>query len=168
MNKGRLFIMCGIPGSGKTYFCKNKVKGDYVYVSRDEIRFALLGEDDPYFSKEKEVWKHFVAKIEAGLEAGKDVYADATHLNPASRSKLMDCIVSADEINAIYFDIPFELILKQNAQRVGRAYVPEQQLKSMARNYQKPEYLEGFDNIWCVKRNGAEFYITKIEKGQWG
>lgn len=165
MNKGRLFIMCGIPGSGKTYFCKNKIKGDHVYVSRDEIRFALLGEDDPYFSKEKEVWKHFVAKIEAGLEAGKDVYADATHLNPASRSKLLNCLADVGEVNAIYFDLPIELIKRQNAKRTGRAYVPEEQLESMAKNYQRPEFKEGFDHIWRVTRlDGTEFKITELEE----
>ena len=164
MNKGRLFIMCGIPGSGKTYFCKNRIKGDHVYVSRDEIRFALLGEDDPYFSKEKEVWKHFVAKIEAGLEAGKDVYADATHLNPASRSKLLNCLADVGEVNAIYFDLPIDLIKRQNAKRSGRAYVPEEQLESMAKNYQKPEFKEGFYHIWRVERNGAEFKIIELEE----
>lgn len=164
MNKGRLFIMCGIPGSGKTYFCKNRIKGDHIYVSRDEIRFALLGEDDPYFSKEKEVWKHFVAKIEAGLEKGADVYADATHLNPASRSKLLNCLADVGEVNAIYFDLPIELIKKQNAKRSGRAYVPEEQLESMAKNYQKPEFKEGFDHIWRVERDGAEFKIIELEE----
>lgn len=162
MNKGRLFIMCGIPGSGKTYFCKNKVKGKHIYVSRDEIRFALLNEDDDYFSKEKEVWKYFVAKIEAGLEKGEDVYADATHLNPASRAKLMNCFVDVGEINAIYFDIPIEVIKKQNAQRSGRAYVPEEQINSMAKNYQIPEYKEGFKHIWCVSRNGNEIEIKEV------
>lgn len=165
MNKGRLFIMCGIPGSGKTYFCKNRIKGDHIYVSRDEIRFALLGEDDPYFSKEKEVWKHFVAKIEAGLEKGADVYADATHLNPASRSKLLNCLADVGEVNAIYFDLPIELIKRQNAKRSGRAYVPEEQLESMAKNYQRPEFKEGFDHIWRVTRlDGTEFKITELEE----
>lgn len=164
MNKGRLFIMCGIPGSGKTYFCKNKIKGDHVYVSRDEIRFALLGEDDEYFSKEKEVWKHFVAKIEAGLAADKDVYADATHLTPASRSKLLNCLADIGEVNAIYFDLPIELIKRQNAKRSGRAYVPEEQLKSMAKNYQRPEFKEGFDHIWRVERDGTEFKIIELEE----
>lgn len=164
MNKGRLFIMCGIPGSGKTYFCKNRIKGPHVYVSRDEIRFALLDENDEYFAKEPQVWKNFVAKIEAGLAKGEDVYADATHLTPASRSKLMNCIAEVDEINAIYFSLPFDLIKKQNAKRSGRAYVPEETLEVMAKSYQKPDFREGFDHIWRVERNSDNFVITEIKE----
>ena len=51
--------MVGPPAAGKSYFAKNHlVKDDtWAYVSRDEIRFSIITEEDKYFSKEKEVFK---------------------------------------------------------------------------------------------------------------
>lgn len=168
MNKGRLFLLCGIPGSGKSYFCEHNIKGNHVYVSRDRIRFALLEKDDEYFSKEKEVWKYFVSKIEKGLAAGQDVYADATHLTPASRAKVLSCIADAAEINAIYFDIPLDLALRQNRKRSGRAYVPEETIQSMAKTYQPPRFSEGYNHIWKVSRASLmdNFSITEELKNK--
>ena len=34
----------------------------------------------------------------------------------------------------------------------------------MAKNYQKPEFKEGFYHIWRVERNGAEFKIIELEE----
>jgi len=160
---GRLILMCGLPGSGKSYFCKHNIKGDFLYVSRDEIRFALLGENDEYFSKEKLVFRIFVEKIAAGLSAGKDVYADATHLSPASRAKLLNCIDDVKEVNVIYFDIPMWLILRQNRQRSGRAYVPEEQIEKMSASYQPPQKSEGFAHIWKVTRDRLT-NVNKVEE----
>ena len=57
-----LYVLCGIPGSGKSHFCKNH-KDDAVHVSRDAIRFALLEDDDDYFAHEDEVYEIFWEKI---------------------------------------------------------------------------------------------------------
>ena len=66
-----LYVMCGVPGSGKSTFIKNHLfdfveSEDYVVVvSRDDIRFSLLNTDeaiseDKYFSKEDEVWEKYI------------------------------------------------------------------------------------------------------------
>ena len=95
MNK-KMFVMCGAPGSGKSTWLEEKViKNIYTkpatVVSRDKIRFALVKEDEQYFSKENEVWEKFITQIKKDLEmwSVEEVYVDATHLNIASRSKLL-------------------------------------------------------------------------------
>lgn len=91
-----LWIMVGIPGSGKTYFAKhNLMQGPgWWYVSRDEIRYSLVKENEEYFSKETEVFEQFISKIKAGLdeEGIYNVIADATHLNIKSRQKLINAL----------------------------------------------------------------------------
>lgn len=48
-----LFIICGVPGSGKSTFLRNYVKeSSSVVISRDAIRFSLLKEDSDYFEYE--------------------------------------------------------------------------------------------------------------------
>ena len=55
-----LFIICGVPGSGKSTFLRNYVKEpSSVVISRDAIRFSLLKEDSDYFEYEPIVEQMF-------------------------------------------------------------------------------------------------------------
>ena len=35
MAKFEVIVMCGIPGSGKTTFCRERLFPDYIYISLD-------------------------------------------------------------------------------------------------------------------------------------
>ena len=52
MSNTNLWIMVGIPGSGKSYFAKNILMTDdsWQYISRDEVRFSIIKDDEEYFS----------------------------------------------------------------------------------------------------------------------
>ena len=52
-----LWLMVGAPASGKSTWLKKTVPfmNNTRIISRDEIRFALVAEDEPYFSREDEV-----------------------------------------------------------------------------------------------------------------
>jgi hypothetical protein len=56
--------MCGIPGSGKSTYLKTRFIQPPVVVSRDEIRFKMVREDEEYFSHEKEVYNEFINQSE--------------------------------------------------------------------------------------------------------
>ena len=139
--KPTVYILCGIPGCGKSYFAKNFVNSNRVWVSRDFFRFHLISDQEDYFSHEKETFKAYTDEIIKQLKNGMDVIADATHLNFRSRKKLTDAIDKEyKDYNIIYvvFDVPMDVILKQNAQREGRARVPEDAIHRMNASYNKP------------------------------
>jgi dephospho-CoA kinase len=60
MKQKRVFLICGIPGSGKSTWVKERIaKYGGHHISRDEIRFALLNDTDEYFKQEdKEYYKY--------------------------------------------------------------------------------------------------------------
>lgn len=89
MKKTKLYLMCGIPGSGKSTYLKTRFIQPPVVVSRDEIRFKMVREDEEYFSHEKEVYNEFINQITQELKFFQEVFVDATHLNEASRTKLL-------------------------------------------------------------------------------
>lgn len=136
----RLFIMCGLPASGKSTFAQQFIKNsDTRYVSRDEIRFSMIKEDEKYFSHEKEVFKKFASTIAKTLAGGFDVIADATHLNRISRDKLIRAIdqyITEYTITYIVLETSLETCMKRNALREGRARVPDSVMKSMAENWE--------------------------------
>ena len=62
----KLWVMCGVPGTGKSTWIKNnlsKFEGEVEVISRDEIRFSMVSEGEEYFSKEDEVFKEFINRI---------------------------------------------------------------------------------------------------------
>ena len=86
-----LYLMMGVPGSGKSTFLKQYVnKKNSIIISRDEIRFSLLKEGEQYFSHEKEVLKIFWQRINTSLAENKNVFVDQTSLTPNSRKYLLN------------------------------------------------------------------------------
>lgn len=138
MSELTLYVMSGCPSSGKTELAKKYIWKDGVrYVSRDDIRFRMIG-DEAYFSREKEVAREFYQRIAKNLEAGHDVIADATHINVASINKLIQYVklhlasFNELEIIVVYLDTPVEVCAIQNAKREGKERVPVHVIKEMA------------------------------------
>lgn len=130
-----LYLMVGAPGSGKsTYareFSKNH-KSRIKIVSRDAIRFSMVKDGSPYFSKEKAVFKEFVREINEGLDKG-DVIADATHINEISRMKLINKVdLSKCKVSCIVVNTDETTAIKRNHLREGRAHVPD---SAISENY---------------------------------
>ena len=148
----KLMLMCGIPGSGKTTIAKKMINNSIKYISRDEIRFSMLGEKDSYFSKEKEVFEEYMNQINNALRNGYDVIADATHLSKGSRAKVLNGLaVKPDTVIVACVCVSLETALERNSKRAGLAKVPESQIRRMARSIELPSYEEGIDYVFrCV------------------
>ena len=163
--KKHLYLMIGVPGSGKSTYAKNILKYGDIYISRDEIRYSLLTEEDDYFAKENEVIKTFIDNIDKSLvneEYYGDVYADATHLSPKSRAQVLNKLKNKDKVSAIYLDIPLDLILERNAQRKGRALVPENVVRRMYNSIILPTKAEGIEELIIIDENQKVKEVIKL------
>ena len=163
---GKLYLMMGLPGAGKSTLLKEHFKNnpDNVIVSRDEIRFSLVKENEDYFSHEDEVIKTFFEKIHTALKMGKDVYADQTSLTVASRKKFLNNIDKslAEEINLIFIDTPYSECIINNDKRNGtRAFVPKGVIRRMHSQMEKPNTNEGFNYIFIYDIFNKTFGIVK-------
>lgn len=145
MNKPTLYLMVGIPGSGKSWYAKRLLANqeNTMYISRDSIRFKFLKENDEYFAKEDVVFNSFVSLIKKHLYDGENVIADATHLNRKSRMKVLNNLdLSKIKICVIYIDVPLDVCLERNSKREGRAKVPPTIIKNMYKNLTYPDKKE--------------------------
>lgn len=162
----KLIMLCGIPGSGKSTFAKKVVETttDTVWVSRDKIRFSLVAENEPYFSKEDEVINQFHAVISEALNEDLIVIADATHLNEKSRVALLEGLsVMPDSIDAVWFDVGTEQALERNNNRAGtRSFVPREVIRRMANQFRKPKFKEGRFTINRIIRVDDDGNIQEI------
>lgn len=165
MYKPTLYILCGVPGCGKTTWVREKMKENinpiepkWAYVSRDEVRFSIIKEEDDYFAKEKQVFNEYVNRICNSL---KDTYvvntiADATHLNEISRNKLLNAIHRAMpnldfDVVMVYFDVPVEVCKFRNAKRSGRARVPDNVIEKMYASFEFPRCRKDLIRIEIVR-----------------
>lgn len=172
MKKKKLYILVGCPGLGKSTWIKNHLHtfdGYTSVISRDNIRFLLTPENEGYFSREKNVFKKYIEDIKDGLEYCDNTIADATHLNEASRSKLLRALGQSlrnVEVNAIVIRGSLETALNQNENRIGtRAYVPQTVVRRMFNQFTMPTFEEGFDKIYVYNlyKEGAKYTIFEKE-----
>ena len=140
----KLYILCGPSGSGKSTWALDFIDkhNEVWYVSRDNIRLDLLSDGEDYFSHEKEVFKTFAGILYTLLSDGKDVIADATHLNMFSRCKLIQAIdmrgYKEYEIIYVVFHTDVETCIERNKERTGRRNVPENVIRNMCRDFRMP------------------------------
>lgn len=156
-----LILMMGVPGSGKSTYAKKILGDNDIYLSRDIIRYALVKEDEEYFSKENEVLQKFIQSVDKALTRAKRyVIADATHLNRGSRDKLLRNLENRpNHIYVIFIDVPLEVALERNKQRTGRALVPESAIINMYKSISIPTKHEKIDAVYKVDQTG---YIYDI------
>lgn len=161
MKRKNLYLMVGAPGSGKsTWLCKH---ADGPVVSRDAIRFSMVGEDEAYFSQETEVFNQYIKFIQMFLDDNttENIYCDATHLTENARNKVLDRLNlnNVDHIYGVIVRPSLETTLARNAQRTGRLCVPETAIKRMYNSYTDPAE----DKKYHITSIYAEIETKKVE-----
>ena len=66
---------------------------------------------------------------------------------------MLNCLKNKDKVSVIYLDIPLNLIIERNAQRTGRALVPENVVRRMYNSIQLPTRAEGIEKIIFIDEN---------------
>ena len=156
--KPTLYIMVGLPGSGKSTFILNHLPNAYL-ISRDSNRMSRLKPGELYFAHEKEVFREYVYSINYALCLGRNVVADATHLNEASRFKLINalktlCNLTTDQYDIIFvcMNVDVETCIARDTMREGRAYVGREVIENIALNLSFPTQDE-FPNVKGIWMN---------------
>lgn len=148
-----LLLMCGPAGAGKTTWVKRtmmtKVNAFPVYhISRDEIRFSMVSEDEEYFAREDSVFKEFIRQIQEHLDSDESCYiiADATHLTERARNKTLDALdfPKGIKIIPVMINPGIDKCLERNEQREGRARVPRSALRRMYFSFEEPTMQEKY------------------------
>lgn len=154
----KVFILCGPPGSGKSTWVREQMSIHDMWISRDQVRFSIVNEDEEYFSHEDEVFDTFIDFINQTLEDSivEHVYVDATHINYRSRHNVLSKLrmKNVEELNCVCFATPLETCLERNRQRAGQERVPDTVIKNMFNGFDYPTEKEPFTHVYEVDENG--------------
>jgi predicted kinase len=158
MKLKKVFILSGPPASGKSTWVRTNLTVGSEWISRDNVRFAILTDEDDYFAHEDDVFDTFINYINQTLENPDihTIYIDATHLNKRSRNKTLRRVnrKNIGELNCVCFTTPKAVCHARNNLRPGRSKVPASAIDNMFNAYALPTKDEGFDHIYDVNENG--------------
>jgi predicted kinase len=86
---------------------------------------------------------------------------DNTNLTLTERSgHIAQAKAQRFSVLAYRFNLPFEEALKRNSQR--SVSVPEKALRSAYKNWQKPNWSEGYDRLFDVTSADGQFTINEV------
>ena len=148
----RLYILIGVPGSGKSTWAKDFGESAFtlVIISPDDIRASLGDVMDQ--SKNAEVWELAYDAVVDNLDRGWDVILDATAATLYTRKKSIEVGHSMNaEVIGVYFPVSAELAKERNKGR--ERVVPEHVIDRMIAtlNLHPPHLGEGFNDLYTVE-----------------
>ena len=137
----KLFVLCGLPGSGKSSWAQ--AHPQYVTVSSDAIRAELYGHEETQ-GDPQEVFAEMDKRVSSLLDEGKDVIYDATNISAKIRKNIIAKFPQATPI-CIFLDTPVKECIKRNLKR--KRHVPEHIIMRMNKNLEPPTAEENFTII---------------------
>ena len=148
-----LYIAVGLPGSGKSTYAKDFIKGkDIEYLSSDSLRAVYgKGEDDQTVTPI--VFGHIKRKVDEFLKDGKNVLVDATSVNRRERSDYINTAKKyGSKVVALVFKMDRNGLIARNKKRgeEGGRVVPDWVIDKMLNKYEEPSHDEGIDVIIYV------------------
>lgn len=149
MSKQVLIVLCGIPASGKSTYAEMLEESGFKRVCTDLIRKELYG-DESIQGNYVRVFETAYHDIKEYGCMGENVVFDATNINRTNRRKIIkEMQPYFDILICKYFSTPYYLCNQRNQQRARQ--VPNSVLLRMHKNFQTPNFEEGWDYVEEIK-----------------
>lgn len=151
----KLYVLVGVPGSGKTTWTNNQEWAmECVYVSTDQYVESYARNLSKTYT---EVFESFMPDavrmmaddvVKARTE-GKDIIWDQTSTTVASRKKKFNMLPNYYAIAVVFRTPPESELMKRLDNRPGKT-IPWSVVSGMINSFEMPSEAEGFKEIWYV------------------
>ncbi len=151
----QVILMCGVSGSGKTYYSKKLQEKGYIRLSLDEYIWDRYGSGfiKMPFDKQQPIFQSASKELENKLlehvSRGFKVVLDSTMCKRSKRNHVREiCNVIGIEPLFIYMDTPSEELHIRISKRQGTGpndqIIPSERLDSFISNFEVPDSDENF------------------------
>lgn len=131
-------ILIGLPGSGKSSLVRERF-ASHLHVSKDLWPNASNRE-----ARQQKM-------IDDALAAGTSVVVDNVNASAADRAPLIRIArARGAHVAGYFFEVSTRVAVARNAERTGRAKVPNVAIFTAAKRLQPPTRAEGFDELFRV------------------
>jgi predicted kinase len=135
-----MIILIGLQASGKSTFYLQRFAETHALVSKDLLR------------NNKNPARRQRQLIEGALQAGRSLVVDNTNATREERAELVRLGHGHGAMVTGYFFEPrVNRSLERNAQREGKARVPDVAVFATMKKLARPSYEEGFDQLFDVR-----------------
>ena len=147
-----VYIMVGVPASGKDWYIEHHKEDDDVVISSDDVREELGDVNDQ--TRNKEVFSIFYDRMNKALAEGHNVWINATNVTAKNRVRPIQYGRHYNaKIVAIVMLTPIEQCIANEELRDRK--VGEEVIRKFNGKYEMPSYSEGFSEIKVIM-NGEE------------
>ena len=149
MDRPKLILLVGIPGSGKTTYAQKYLKhhNNTIHLSSDLIRKELWG-DEAIQGDNTEVFSLMQSRTIDALNNGQNVIYDATNVTRKDRTCIIYQCPKFVNIEAHIVWESIETCIERDASR--ERTVGKEVIDRMLKRFQAPYYDEGIDTIKVI------------------
>lgn len=150
-----LYVLVGVPASGKSTWVKNQVWAKHIpVVSTDRFVEAHAEKEGKTYSDVFDGYMPIAVRLMANqvliCQANKkDIIWDQTSTTVATRAKKIRMLPEYRKIAVVFPTPPIEELKKRLASRPGKE-IPWEVVQNMIDNWEQPTLEEGFDEIWTT------------------
>ena len=139
-------ILIGIPASGKSTFCKERLFDTHLRLNLDMLKTR---------HREKLL-------LQACIAAQQPFVVDNTNASPAERERFITPAREAGfKVIGYYFSSKVQEALERNRQREGKARIHDSGILGTAGRLKLPVKIEGFDELWYVRMDGNGGFLIE-------
>lgn len=156
----KAFMLIGVPGAGKSTWCKNNPVENSVKISTDDFiehiaRMTDSTYDAVFESAINDATKNMNTALQFAIANNKHIIWDQTNISANSRKKKLKKIPNDYVKIAVVFETPEEDTLNFRLNnRVGKT-IPNHIMKSMINGFEPPTLTEGFNEIIYVSNKSV-------------
>jgi predicted kinase len=145
-------VLMGLPAAGKTTFYRRYFAATHRHISKDLW---------PNVRHKEQRQQQALADAFA---AGDSVVVDNTNPSAADRARIITMArASGAQVVGYFFDVTTREAVARNADRQGRARVPDVAIFTTAKRLEPPKLSEGFDQLFRVTLSAERLLsVTEI------
>jgi predicted kinase len=140
-------VLCGLQGSGKSTLYRDRFLATHVRVSMDLLRTR---------NREAEF-------LDLCLRTRQPFVVDNTNPTPADRRRYVEPARAAGfRVVGYLVEVDASEAFARNAERAGRARIPDSGIAGTARRLLRPTHEEGFDELWHATASAGGWRIEPL------
>ncbi len=158
----KLFMMVGIPASGKSYATETIAKRENAVIYSSDIVRQKLSMDPSSDLQNIQLFDIMYDMIRQELANGNDVVLDSTNTYRKYRKPFLQSLSEDTEVTGVLLMRQIENCLKANGNRGSS--IDESVIRMMYEEYDFPLYEDGYDRFEIIYPDKDEYSLDAIEE----